>query len=80
MKRDDRSSALAKAELERRDFLKKFGRFSVATSPLITLVLSAPASADGSWQSGHHHHHHHHQGGDGGGGGGDGWGGGGGDW
>jgi hypothetical protein len=77
-----------RADLERREFLRKFGRFAVATPPLITAVLSAPASAD-SWQSGGHHHHHHcdqdfdhdchHGGGDGGDGGGGGFGGGGGE-
>jgi hypothetical protein len=41
------------AALERREFLRKFGRFAAATTPLITAVLSAPASAD-SWFSGGH--------------------------
>lgn len=42
-----------RAERERREFLKKFGRFAAVTPPLITAVLVAPASAD-DWQSGGH--------------------------
>jgi hypothetical protein len=56
MKKNKRSQSLGQAERERREFLKKFGRFAVATPPLMTAVLSAPASAD-TWQSGGHHHH-----------------------
>lgn len=69
------------AERERREFLKKFGRFAAATPPLITAVLSAPALAD-DWQSGGHHHCQNQNqnqqcggGGQGGNGGGNGWGG-----
>lgn len=47
-------------ERERREFLKKFGRFAAATPPLITAILAAPALAD-SWQSGGHHNCRRHR-------------------
>lgn len=52
------SDKLDPAERERREFLKKFGRFALATPPLMTAVLSAPASAN-DWQSGGGRGHHH---------------------
>jgi hypothetical protein len=59
MKKRAGSASLSSAERERREFLKKFGRFAAVTPPLITAVLSAPALAD-DWQSGGHHQCQHH--------------------
>jgi hypothetical protein len=81
MRKNTAPASMTAAERERREFLRKFGRFAAATPPLITAVLSAPALAD-DWQSGGHHHCHHQPHCEGGGqgdgdgdGGGRGWGG-----
>jgi len=67
----DERGAADRAARERRAFLRKFGRFAVATTPLITAMLSTSARAD--FFSGGRcrdlpifcHHHHHHQDGEG---------------
>lgn len=46
MSKARRPPGLDQAERERRTFLRKFGRFAIATPPLITAMLSTSAKAD----------------------------------
>ena len=46
MSEDEGSAEADGAARERRAFLRKFGRFAVATTPLITAMLSTSARAD----------------------------------